>query len=178
MEDIRLAASLFFEKNPGSKNAARAEFSTLREAKPGRVAKKAFGEHLQRCHPGCSTLNLASELDADRDGYLTFEDFLVCCYLFQTRPVCRQCKAIAKLVFYTCLQCFVEGKSKGPTYDLCPKCYRDRNKSSHPHNLFVDNYALANIIRIPPKDLPIEAKIGSSVAIGLTMDKLLSGSGN
>lgn len=53
MGDIRLAASLFFEQNPQSKNIALTEFSTLTQTKPGCVTKKAFDEHLRQRLPGC-----------------------------------------------------------------------------------------------------------------------------
>ncbi|KAF8025238.1 hypothetical protein BT93_F2166 [Corymbia citriodora subsp. variegata] len=186
MEDIRLAASLFFEQkqNLPLKNIAQTEFSTLTQTKRGLVTKKALDEHLRQRHPECLSSDLAAELDANGDGYLTFEDFLVYRYLFQMRPVCGHCKAIVKLVFYTCLDCFAD-KSKRPTYDLCPKCYLGK-KFSHPHNLFVNNYAMVDNVRKPPKDVPFGAKVGTSVGVGVganalgkeIIDAFLPGSGS
>ncbi|KAI6691348.1 hypothetical protein NL676_028176 [Syzygium grande] len=141
MEDIRLAASLFFEQNPQSKNIALTEFSTLTQTKPGCVTKKAFDEHLRQRCPGA-----------------------------RTRPVCGHCKAIVKLVFYTCLQCFAD-ESKPPTYDLCPRCYL-ANKFSHAHNLFVSNNAMVNNVRKPPKDVSIGAEVATTVGVGLASNAL------
>ncbi|KAL3735745.1 hypothetical protein ACJRO7_024813 [Eucalyptus globulus] len=184
MEDIRLATSIFFEQNSQLKNIAQTEFSNLTRTKQGLVTMKAFDEHLRQRQPECLSSNLAAELDANNDGYLTFEDFLVYRYLFQTRPVCRHCKAIVKLVFYTCLECFA-GKLKERTYDLCPMCYLG-NKFSHPHKQFTNNYAVVNNIRKPPKDVPMVGKVAMAVGVGVSanalgtevIDAFLPGAGN
>ncbi|KAF8030340.1 hypothetical protein BT93_E2704 [Corymbia citriodora subsp. variegata] len=162
MEDIRLAASLFFEKEPQLKQIAQAEFSTLTLTQ----TQKTFEERL----PGCSSHNLGAELNADGDGSITFDDFLIYRYLSHTRPMCHHCKAIIKLVFYTCLQCFAD-ESKGPTYDLCPKCYLEK-KFSHPHEQFLDNYAMVKAVRKPPMAVPSEISMGMSIAAPLGGDLL------
>ncbi|KAK4855766.1 hypothetical protein QYF36_010670 [Acer negundo] len=56
-----------------------------------------------------------------------------------TRSVCcRECRAILKGLYFTCMVCFDRG---GDSYDICSTCYR-RRTFSHRHNCFLDSYVL------------------------------------
>ncbi|CAH8358117.1 unnamed protein product [Eruca vesicaria subsp. sativa] len=143
MQELHEAAIAYY--NNGStdqQNLAWQFFRSMDGDGDGRVSFHEYTDFLYRTTGfGWVHREMFQELDRNGDGQLDFWEVLTLYYVARTRTIlCRTCLQPLIGLYFTCVTCF-ESQSDGDTFDLCVKCYMQRN-CNHPHRVFLDSYVL------------------------------------
>ncbi|KAF8388293.1 hypothetical protein HHK36_026959 [Tetracentron sinense] len=141
MNEIREAAlAHYYAGSEEVKQLAGSFFRFMDIDGDGRISVWEFVEFLKQRGYRVNYNNFFIELDNDRNGYLDFYEVLVLYYIVKTkRGSCRQCNALLRGQYVTCVTCF---DSCNESYDLCSTCSYNSGRSNHNHYSFLDNYAM------------------------------------
>ncbi|KAJ1407840.1 EF-Hand 1, calcium-binding site [Sesbania bispinosa] len=144
MEEMRQAALAYYSNfTQDQKNIVASIFQKMDTDGNGSISLNEYVKFLRSGgFSDCiSDKRFFKEIDKDGDGALDYNEFLTFSYLLVTDRFifCDGCEEFLKGIYFTCSQCF----DKYPySYDLCCKCYRNKNFSHHRDAIFYDNYAL------------------------------------
>lgn len=113
-------------------------FNNIDSDGDGMVSRREYSNYITESSYPSDLFDFA---DKDKDGMLSFEEFLTVHFIHNQRGywLCGGCYDPMMGNYYVCAKCHDAGK----TYDICYKCYGDKNYTHEDdHTYFTDIHSL------------------------------------
>ncbi|XP_047955572.1 uncharacterized protein LOC125201479 [Salvia hispanica] len=149
MEELREVAKAHYHSSPPHVQALAHKFYRSMDSDgDGRVDVSEFLDFMR--HEGYSCMEnpcFFDDLDVDRNGTLDFFEVMTLYYIIKSgRPFCDCCDKFIPGLFFSCVECYKNGRS---SFDLCRDCYGkgrcDHNHGGRVH--FLDNHTLLQAMK-------------------------------